>query len=98
MVTGLGFDWGQAIGGWIGQGINIVNSRYGVPPPGTVITTPGGQVVRQTPGYPTTPGGGYYPPSTVTPGGSVTYPPPQNYTGVLLAGLALLAVVMVTKK
>lgn len=30
----------------------ILTSRLGVPPAGTVITTPGGQVIRQADGYP----------------------------------------------
>lgn len=52
MTTGLGFastPWWQQL---ISAGTDIARSRFGNPPPGTVITTPSGTIVRQAPNYP----------------------------------------------
>lgn len=94
--AGMGSWLTDNIGSWIGDGIKIATARYGVPPAGTVITTPGGQVVRQGSGYPVTPGGAYYPPAINTvPGGGVTVTPSAGLTPGLVWGLGAVAGLLV---
>lgn len=83
------------LGDWVGSGIDIIGRRYGNPPPGTVITGPNGQIIRQGNGYPVTTGGAYTPPY-----GSNSYPAVQggNYTGLLLLGLGAVALFALAKK
>lgn len=51
---GGGGIWGSILPGIINTTGNILTARYGVPPAGTVITTPNAQVIRQPAGYPAT--------------------------------------------
>jgi hypothetical protein len=95
---GMGYQFSDGGVWWqdlLGAGVDILKGRYGVPPPGTVITGPGGQVIRQSPGYPTTPGTGtgYYPPGG---GGSGSvYVPPVDYTPLLIGGALVLGLLFV---
>lgn len=92
----MGSWFTDGIGGWIDQTISILGTRYGAPPPGTVVTGPNGQVIRQNPGYPTTPGGAYYPPAG---GGTVPVAVGMDYVPLLIGGgVLLLLVAAVSKK
>jgi len=97
--SGLGdLSWlTDNLGDWIGSGIDIIGRRYGTPPPGTVITGPNGQIIRQGTGYPVTTGGAYTPPY-----GGNTYPVTAqaggNYTGLLILGLGAVALFALAKK
>lgn len=42
-----GIDWGSIIKTAVGATSNIFSARYAVPPPGTMIQTPQGTIVRQ---------------------------------------------------
>lgn len=79
--------WQQAIS----NVTDIFKARYGVPPPGTVITTPGGQTVRQGEGYPVTPG-------PITGGVSVPVGMDGMVPILLIGGLGLVAVMVMAGK
>ena len=93
-AVGTDAPWWQ---GAISDIIGIFGDVYR--PPGTVTTGPNGQVIRQNPGYPVTPGTGVYYPGGPGYGGGgggnvpVTGQAPGNTGTLLIVGLGVVAAV-----